>query len=152
MSYCTVSDVVKAFPGFQRNAAGSLQDIEIDGWIDNWAGRIAAALAERGLVLATFEPSDDQTNFLKGLNEDGAVGDMASALQTQISTQSGEIAVGASRGRRAEATLKKIAERGYDKFFGIQTSASFGGIGGAEGESDTISDTPGRLVRKDDDF
>ena len=147
MSYCTIDDVVKAFPNFQRNATGSVQDADIEKWIANWAARIDAALAERGVNLDTFVASARQLALLAALNEDGAVAELGSALQGTLTLQPGEYSVPASRRRSAEAALKQIIAGGCDVLFGMATAtpattSKFGGIGGAETAKE---DTPEAL-------
>lgn len=142
MSYCTIGDVCKAFPTFQRNRVNSPQDVDIDKWIANWAARIDAALEGRGLNLDTFVPSARQAAFLAAINENGAVAELGSALQGALTLQPGEYSLPAERRRQAEAMLKQIAAGAYDKLFGVKASGSFGGIGGAETDK---ADTPEAL-------
>ena len=56
MGYCTVDDVCSAFPRFVRNAAGSIQDSQIQGWIDDRKARIRSVS-----MMRNFDP-DAQAN------------------------------------------------------------------------------------------
>lgn len=139
MSYCSVTDVCNAFPQFQRNAPGSVEDSDIQGWIDDRKARIRAVLMSR----QKYDPdtatlTTDQTNFLRALNRDGVIPDLINALAQAITLQPGEVSLGATHRKTFEATLQKIEDGLYDSFFQPEISRStdvqslFGGIAGAE--------------------
>lgn len=155
MSYATVDEVCAAFPGFQREAPGSVSDPQIQKWIDDWGARIYSAVLARGADLSTLLLTVTQTNFLRGLNVDGAVADLGAALQGSQTLAPGEYSLAAARRHSAERTLKQIAEGEHDTLFGVETKgAKFAGIGGAETDAD---DTPemldeNRSFGKNEDF
>ena len=78
MGYCTVDDVCSAFPRFVRNAAGSISDAQIQGWIDDRKARIRSVCMQRNFDPDAQANSDDITNVLRSLNREGiALSDMA---------------------------------------------------------------------------
>jgi hypothetical protein len=140
LSYATVDEVCAPFPTFQRSAAGSISDAQIQKWIDDWAARIYSAVLARGADLATLVLTAAQSNFLRGLNVDGAVAELGAALQGSLTLQPGEYSLAAARRRSAERTLKQIADGEHDTLFGVQTEgAKFAGVAGAE---TTVDETP----------
>lgn len=140
IAFCSVNDVANDYSGFVRNATSSISDIQIEGYISNWAGRIKAALKRRGVDLATFEPDEDQEAVLRAINFAGASADLGLALAGQVTLQ--QASQPAVRRREAEDGLKEIAEGLHDDLFGVRTSGSLGGIGGAEVSAE---DTPEAL-------
>jgi len=141
MGYCTPDDVCAAFPGFVRNAAGSIQDTQIQDWIDQHAARVDAALLQRG-----FDPQKPpssglvarQLNWLTALNADAAIGELGRALEGNITLQPGEVSLVSGRRKNYETVLEDIRKGRYDAFFGLQ-SRLWGSTGGAE----TDKSTPG---------
>lgn len=132
MSYCTVADVCSEFPSFQRNAAGDIQDADIQSWIDDAAAQIASALVQRG-----FDPdappqplTERQTNLLRGMNRAAGVAKLGSVLAARVTLQTGEPAIVTSRGQSLKAILDAIRNRAFDGVFGI--GSQFGGIAGGE--------------------
>ena len=144
MGYCSVSEVVKPYPSFVRNAPGSVQDSDIEGWIEAWASKIHSAFLTRGVDLDTLTPTQRQSAFLGSINMDGAAADLGQALQGPITLQPGEFSIPAARRRSAERMLKEIAEGMHDALFGLGggATATFGGVGGAERAKE---DTPEAL-------
>ena len=106
MSYCTVDDVCTAFPRFVRNAANSIQDTQIQDWIDDRKARIRSALYARAIDPDAMALTPDQANFLRALNRDGAIADLADALQGNVSLQAGEDVP-----RRRAAAIFRAADR-----------------------------------------
>ena len=115
MSYCTVDDVCTAFPRFVRNAAGSIQDTQIQGWIDDRKARIRSALSARGPSIPTpWSLTPDQANFLRALNRDGAIADLGDALQGNVSLQPGEYSHAGERRKSFERQIDEIKQGLYD--------------------------------------
>lgn len=146
MGYCAITDVVAAFPNFVRNATGSIQDSQIQSWIDQHAARINAALAQRGInassgVLPNGQAlSADQSNWLIILNADAAIGEMGRALEGNVTFQPGEISLVAGRRKNYETTLNDIRGGRYDAYFGQVsrfTNTGTYGFGGAEADDST---------------
>lgn len=120
---CTVDDVASEFPGFQRNSAGDVSDTQIQTWIDRSAAAISAALVQRN-----FDPdapptplTQRQTDLLAGLNTSAVVRQLADVIAARLSLQTGEPAIGGSRGQSLSAILKDIRGGAYDSFFGVQS-------------------------------
>lgn len=142
MGYCQISDVTKAFPRFVRNATGSVQDADIQGWIDQHAARIDAALMQRG-----FDPqapptpglSARQQNWLVILNADGAIGELGRVLEGNVTLQPGEVSLVSGRRKNYETVLADIRLGRYDNFFGL-VSRIRGSIAGAESTQDAPED------------
>ena len=152
--YCSITDVTNAFPSFQRNAPGSIQDAQIESWISIHAIRIRAALVQRGAdpgspnlpgwpagstLPSGLALSADQVTFLQGLNADMAIGELGRALEGNVTLQPGEISLISGRRRNYEAVLEDIRKGRYDAFFSLQ-SRLWGSTGGAE----TGKSTPGQ--------
>ena len=97
MSYCTVDDVCTAFHASCEMRANSIQDTQIQDWIDDRKARIRSALYARGIDPDAMALTPDQANFLRALNRDGAIADLADALQGNVSLQAGEDAHAAQR-------------------------------------------------------
>src|SRR5690242_10920067 len=132
MSYCPVDDVCSEFPSFQRNAAGDIQDSQIQDWIDDAAAQIAAALVQRG-----FDPdappqplTTRQTNLLRSMNRAAGVAKLGSVLAARVTLQTGEPAIVTTRAQSLEKILDAIRNRAFDSIFGI--GSQFGGIAGGE--------------------
>jgi hypothetical protein len=139
--YCTVDDVTSAFPQFKRNAPGSIQDPTIQGWIEDHASRIDAALAARG-VEGTLT-GVGQVAFLKGLNRSCAIADLGVALQETATLQPGESSLADHHCKRCDDALEAILAGHYDKLLLPETAvtANVGrgvdGIAGAETDPDS---------------
>lgn len=137
--YCTVDQVCGAFPQFVRSVPGSIQDDDIQGWINDRKARIRSVLMSRqnydpdAVVLTT-----DQANFLRALNRDGAIADLGNAMLSQVTLQPGEYSVAAGHRKSFEAVLKEIQNGLHDTLFQPTISRTvdieplFGGIAGAE--------------------
>jgi hypothetical protein len=138
MGYCIVDDVAASFPRFVRNAAGSISDTQIQGWIDDHAARIRSTLLLRGIDPATMTLTTDQTNFLRSLNRDAAIAELGSALEGNVLLQPGEYSLAAARRRSYETVLADIKKAAYDQLFG-QTSRLVG-TAGAETDTSTPED------------
>jgi len=135
MSYCTVDDVCTAFPRFVRNAANSIQDTQIQGWIDDRKARIRSALYAMALTT-------DQANFLRALNRDGAIADLADALQGNVSLEAGEESEAVQRRKSFELQIAEIKQGLYDKFFSqlartVEIEPTLGGTAGGETDRST---------------
>ncbi len=146
-AYCSVTDVCSAFPSFQNTSPGSVQDSEIQQWIDNRKSQIRSAFLTRG-----FDPdnppnnggvlTNDQKNFLRALNADGAVADLLDSLQTTVTLQPGEASLGAERRKTYLRVLGEIAKAGHDALFNVgplgniarhqDVTPLFQGVAGAE--------------------
>ena len=141
MSYCTVDDVCSEFPSFQRNAAGDIQDSQIQDWIDDAAAQIAAALVQRG-----FDPdappqplTTRQTNLLRSMNRAAGVAKLGSVLAARVTLQTGEPAIVTTRAQSLEKILDAIRNRAFDGVFGV--ASQFGGIAGGEvADTETLFD------------
>lgn len=147
MAYCTVDEVCGAFPNFARMATGSITDVQIQKWIDDWTSRIDSALLDRGVAVDTIALTTRQQNFLRAVNADGAVAELGLALQGSLTLQPGEYSLAAGRRRSAERVLAEIIKGSHDVLFGVgtatpATTTKFGGIGGAETDA---ADTPEAL-------
>ncbi len=155
MSYCTVDDVCTAFPRFVRNAANSIQDTQIQDWIDDRKARIRSALYARGIDPDAMALTPDQANFLRALNRDGAIADLADALQGNVSLQAGEDAHAAQRRQSFERQVAEIKQGLYDKFFSqlartVEIEPTFGGTAGGETDRSTARDrSENRAFSKD---
>lgn len=154
--FCSVDDVCTSFPQFQRDANNSIQDSEIQRWIDNRKARIRSALMTRG-----FDPDNpptplttDQTNFLRSLNLDGAIGDLGDALQVTVTLQPGEFSLSSARRASFERVLKEINAAAHDRLFQPliartrEVKPLLGGIAGAETDPDAESITENRSFFK----
>ena len=145
MSYCTVDDVCTAFPRFVRNTANSIQDTQIQDWIDDRKAPIRSALYARGIDPDAMALTPDQANFLRALNRDGAIADLADALQGNVSLQAGEDAHAAQRRGSFERQVAEIKQGLYDKFFSqlartVEIEPTFGGTAGGETDRSTARD------------
>ena len=140
MAYTTVSNVIAMFPGFQENAANSVQDATITLFINRWTGRINAVLRRRfseaitAAAGSTFDLqfaawtaafNSDQLAVLEELNALGAAGELDHAFEV---TAPGFAANAKEYGVEAEAMLAELDGRDakgnpkkdggrYDKLF-----------------------------------
>lgn len=136
--YCTIDQVCAAFPQFQRDAPGSIQDSEIQSWIDGKKARIRAALLSRGFDPDAQTNAADAQNFLREMNRDGAVAELGQALQGTVTLQPGEYSVAAERRKSFYAALTAMSKGDYDSLFQPLISSTqdvtpqLSGIGGAE--------------------
>lgn len=130
--YCTVDDVASSLPFFQRNAPGSVSDNQIQGWIEDRKARIRSLLLKRGIDPDALTLTADQAAFLRGLNRDGAIGDLGDALQSAVTLQPGEISLAQTHRSTYERVIKEIQQGFHDVLFAKQ--AVFGGTAGAETE------------------
>jgi hypothetical protein len=139
--YCTVDEVCEAFPQFERNAIGSIQDSSIEKWIVLRKTRIRSTLLSRGYDPDIIDLTADQASFLSALNVDGAAADLGDALQASITLQQGEYSLAAARRQSFERVIKEIKEGVHDSLFrpGVSRTADIrpllAGIGGAEVEA-----------------
>jgi len=145
MSYCTVDDVCSAFPRFVRNAPNSIQDAQIQDWIDDRKARVRSALYARAIDPDAMELTPDQANFLRALNRDGAVADLGDALQGNVALQPGEYSQAAERRKSFERQIAEIKQGLYDKFFSqlartVEIEPTLGGIAGGETDRSTAFD------------
>jgi len=145
MSYCTVDDVCTAFPRFVRNAPNSIQDTQIQDWIDDRKARIRSALYARGIDPDSLALTADQANFLRALNRDGAIADLGDALEGNVSLQAGEQAHAAQRRNSFERQIAEIKQGLYDKFFSalartVEIEPTLGGTAGGETDRSTAWD------------
>lgn len=146
MSYCTVDDVCTAFPRFARNAVNSIQDTQIQDWIDDRKARVRAALYARAIDPDAMALDADQAAFLRALNRDGSIADLADALQGNVSLQPGEYSLAGQHRVSFERQIKEIKEGLYDKFFApssartVEIEPTFGGIAGGETDHSTAFD------------
>ncbi len=94
MGYTTVDNIAAMFPGFARNAAGSVQDTTIQLYVDGIAGDIDAVLQRRfsesittagsyAAWQAALQPG--ALNVLERINRAGGAGQMADALEVSQS-------------------------------------------------------------------
>ena len=142
--FCQISDVCAEYPTFQRNAANSVSDAQIQNWINRGAARIKAAFFKKGIDLT--QPtlpngqalSFDQLNWLCELNEDYAASKLGSVLQSSVTLQPGEITIAGTRRKAFEAAIAGILKGDQDAYFGIGSSIA-NSFGGAE----TDKSTPG---------
>ena len=137
MAYCTVDDVCTAFPRFVRNAAGSIQDTQIQDWIDDRKARVRSALYARAIDPDAMDLTPDQANFLRALNRDGAIADLGDALEGNVSLQPGEYSQAAERRKSFERQIAEIKQGLYDKFFSllaktVEIEPTLGGTAGGE--------------------
>jgi hypothetical protein len=145
MSYCTVDDVCAAFPRFARNAANSIQDTQIQDWIDDRKSRIRSAFFARKIDPDAMTLTSDQANFLRALNRDGAIADLGNALQGNIALQPGEYSLAGARRKSFELQIQEIKEGLYDKLFStlarsVEIAPLLGGIAGGETDRSTAFD------------
>ena len=145
MSYCTVDDVCTAFPRFVRNAANSIQDSQIQGWLDDRKARIRSALYARGIDPDAMALTTDQANFLRALNRDGGVADLVDALQGNVSLEAGEESEATARRKSFELQIAEIKQGLYDKFFSqlartVEIEPTLGGTAGGETDRSTAQD------------
>jgi hypothetical protein len=145
MSYCTVDDVCTAFPRFVRNAPNSIQDTQIQDWIDDRKSRIRSAFFARNIDPDAMTLTTDQANFLRALNRDGAMADLGDALQGNIALQPGEYSLAGARRKSFELQIKEIKEGLYDKIFSalartVEIEPLLGGIAGGETDRSTAFD------------
>ena len=142
MSYCTVNDVCTAFPRFQRNVAGSIQDSDIQGWIDDHKARIRMAFLARLIDPDAMALTTDQTNFLRALNRDGAIADLGDALQGNIALQPGEFSLSGERRKSFERQIEEIKQGLADALFAavarhVEIEPLLGGTAGGETDRST---------------
>jgi hypothetical protein len=140
-----VDDVCTAFPRFVRNATGSIQDAQIQGWIDDRKARIRGAFYARNIDPDAMTLSTDQANFLRALNRDGAIADLGDALQGNVSLQPGEHSLAGARRKSFELQIQEIKEGLYDKIFAaiartVEIEPLLGGIAGGETDRSTAFD------------
>lgn len=145
MSYCTVDDVCTAFPRFARNAANSIQDMQIQGWIDDRKARIRAAFLARLIDPDALTLSSDAANFLRALNRDGAIADLGDALQGNVSLQPGEYSLAGERRSSFERQIGEVKQGLYDALFSglarhVEIEPLFGGTAGGETDRSTAFD------------
>ena len=145
MSYCTVDDVCTAFPRFVRNAPNSIQDTQIQDWIDDRKARIRSALYARAIDPDAMALTPDQANFLRALNRDGAIADLGDALQGNVSLQAGEESHAGERRKSFERQISEIKQGLYDKFFSllaktVEIQPTLGGTAGGETDRSTAFD------------
>lgn len=136
MGYCQISDVCSEFPRFARNSPNSIQDSQIQAWIDQMASRIRAALMQRGLDPNAVTLSADQQNWLAALNEDGAAAKLGAVLESNISLQTGEVSVAGQRRKAFESVLADIKNGRYDAYWGLASRLT-NSIAGAEADRTT---------------
>lgn len=145
MSYCTVDDVCTAFPRFVRNVAGSIQDTQIQDWIDDRKARIRSALYARAIDPDAMTLTADQANILRALNRDGAIADLGDALQGNVSLQPGEYSLASEHRKSFERQIAEIKQGLYDKFFSllaktVEIEPTLGGTAGGETDRSTAFD------------
>jgi hypothetical protein len=145
MVYTTIDDVCASFPSVQRNAPGSVQDDQIQDWIDDWKARIRGAFLSRNIDPDALTLTADQMNFLRGLNRDGAIAELGDAVQGVITLQPSELALVGARRRSCERVVEQIKQGLYDVMFSglarhVEIEPLFGGIGGAETDESTPQD------------
>jgi hypothetical protein len=146
MSYCTVDDVCTAFPRFVRNVAGSIQDTQIQGWIDDRKARIRGAFLERLLDPDAMTLTPDQANILRALNRDGAIADLGDALQGNVSLQPGEYSLAGEHRKTFEKQIDEINKGLYDALFAntiarhVEIEPLLGGVAGGETDRSTAFD------------
>lgn len=156
MAYCTTSDVESALPFFQTNQPGSVQDSQIQGWIDDRKSRIRAVLLARGIDPDTMLLTADQANWLRALNRDGAISDLYLALESTNSLQPGEAAVAKRHADEYAQVMKDLLAGLYDKLFSSLAKTTdikpgFGGTAGGETDTSTPEDRgENRSFGKDD--
>ncbi len=114
MGYCTVAQVVSSFPQFQQGAAGSITNASIQTWIDQRAARVRSAFVARGWDPDAQALTTSQSDFLAGINADGAIADVGDALQGTVNLQPGEYSVAAAHRKSYETVLKEIGEGLHD--------------------------------------
>jgi hypothetical protein len=145
MGYCTVDDVCTAFPRFVRNAAGSIQDAQIQDWIDDRKARIRLALFARNIDPDAMTLTPDQAGFLRALNRDGAIADLGDALQANVSLQPSEYSLPKEHRASFERQIAEIKQGLYDKFFSllaktVEIEPTLGGTAGGETDRSTAFD------------
>jgi len=145
MSYCTVDDVCTAFPRFVRNVAGSVQDAEIQDWINDRKARIRGALLARLIDPDAMTLTTDQNNFLRALNRDGAIADLGDALQGNLVLQPGEYSLAGKHRETFERQIKEIKDGLFDALFAalarhVEIEPLLGGIAGGETDRSTAFD------------
>ncbi len=142
MGYCTVDDVCSAFPRFVRNAAGSIQDSQIQGWIDDRKARIRSVCMMRNFDPDAQANSTDITNFLRSLNREGAISDLADALEATITTAAGAVALSERHRASFEAELAEIKAGAHDSLFGLVSRVA--GTAGADTPPDQTPEDTGQ--------
>jgi hypothetical protein len=145
MGYCTVDDVCTAFPRFVRNAAGSIQDAQIQNWIDDRKARIRSALFARNIDPDAMTLTPDQAGFLRALNRDGGIADLGDALQGNVSLQPNEYSLPREHRASFERQIAEIKQGLYDKFFSslaktVEIEPTLGGTAGGETDRSTAFD------------
>ena len=137
MGYCTVDDVCSAFPRFVRNAAGSIQDSQIQGWIDDRKARIRSVTMMRNFDPDAQANSTDVANLLRSLNREGAIADLADALEATITTAAGPVALSERHRQSFESQIAEIKNGVHDYLFG-QVSR----VAGTAGADTPVGQTP----------
>jgi hypothetical protein len=145
MSYCTVDDVCSAFPRFVRNAPNSIQDAQIQAWIDDRKARIRSAFYARAIDPDSMTLTTDQANFLRALNRDGAIADLGDALQGTVALQPGEYSLSAARRKSFEGQIREVKDGLYDKIFAaiartVEIEPLLGGVAGGDTDRSTAFD------------
>jgi hypothetical protein len=145
MSYCTVDDVCTAFPRFVRNSSGSIQDSDIQDWLNNWKARIRGAFQSRQIDPDTLRLNADQAAFLRALNLEAGMAELGSALEGNVTLQPGEYSLPASRRRSCERQIEEIKKGLYDAMFSqlarhVEIEPLFGGTAGGETDRETAQD------------
>ncbi len=145
MSYCTVDDVCTAFPRFARNAANSIQDTQIQDWIDDRKARIRGAFLARLIDPDTLALTADAANFLRALNRDGAIADLGDALQGDVTLQPGEYSLAGAHRQSFERQINEIKQGLYDALFSglarhVEIEPLLGGTAGGETDRSTAFD------------
>jgi hypothetical protein len=141
-----------------RNAPNSIQDTQIQDWIDDRKARIRSALYARAIDPDTLQLSPDQANFLRALNRDGVIADLGDALQGNVSLQPGEHSQAAERRKSFERQIEEIKQGLYDKFFSllaktVEIEPTLGGTAGGETDRSTASDrSENKAFSKDQTF
>lgn len=153
MSYCTVQDVESLFPRFVPNQAGSIQDNQIQSWLNDASGQLHAAFMQRGMdidqlgtILAplgnlTFVVLDtqDQSAVLKDLCRSYGVYKLGMAIFATLGPAEQAITRGSYN--LWTASFKLISQGFYDMQFApgyartVDISPGFQGVAGAETEN-----------------
>jgi hypothetical protein len=145
MSYCSVDDVCSAFPRFVRNVAGSIQDAQIQDWIDDRKARVRQALLARLIDPDVMALTTDQANYLRALNRDGAIADLGDALQGNLILQPGEYSLAGEHRKSFERQVAEIKQGLADALFSglarhVEIEPLLGGVAGGETDRSTAFD------------
>jgi hypothetical protein len=133
-SWTTVAKVVKAVPRFQRG--GDIRDEDIQGWIEEVAQEVAAAMVKRGLSLdpTQWPPAagafPTPEGLLEMINRAGAGATLAAAIASNFSN--GPWAVQTGLQKQYERQLAGLRSGDYDKIFRagaatVESGPQFGG-------------------------